>query len=540
MCFNVLILPWQEMVDLAEKVRLTKSAINNSRQHRIELLRAQYPFSALYRRMGFIIALQWNSLDEMVRRIQLRFTSVQDFDSAFALLHSIGCPLSSPVPVGTSRPSSAASSTNRPGSNENLHSSTHRPSLSSLQSRPQTSFDQHNLTTSDLPHNYHHPHTSSPSFYTASEQLQRSFSSPFTPAARPTTPYRPSSELFPINENPEMNSDKVTTASAFRPSFDRLEVPSFTAPQSDPVMSHTSMTPTTSRFIGDFLPPKSRDRPSTAAPTTFSNLVQFENDLADMVLPPKRELPAGMRRTSSSVKSSANPGSRDGPLSRPSTATAQQNQPQFSSPFSTGIRPPQPELSSRPSSTGGLPPLPEPTFATNNEADKIPRTAMTAENVRAARQEGRPSTAAGTMQKPTAPAKRPATGKKVPARPSTALPHASANMGSSSPVRRIAAELDVVDLDADIALPETSSHAQSHLNAQLKETFSKASAALSDPSSVTMQGDDKENLANYAALGYDQRMNIIENMLIASVEDENFIKLSQDVFGCWQRIGLDM
>lgn len=57
----------KELVDLSEKVESTKSAIADARRLRIELRRAQYPFSALYRRMNSVIALQYRAPDHMVR-----------------------------------------------------------------------------------------------------------------------------------------------------------------------------------------------------------------------------------------------------------------------------------------------------------------------------------------------------------------------------------------------------------------------------------------------------------------------------------------
>jgi hypothetical protein len=67
---------FKEDFDLAEKVLCTNSAIENARRHRIELRRGQYPFSALYRRMNSVIALQYQAPDHMVCVIFLFSTLV--------------------------------------------------------------------------------------------------------------------------------------------------------------------------------------------------------------------------------------------------------------------------------------------------------------------------------------------------------------------------------------------------------------------------------------------------------------------------------
>jgi hypothetical protein len=319
--------------------------------------------------------------------------------------------------------------------------------------------------------------------------------------------------------------------------------------RSDPIVYNNSIVPVTSKHVGDFLPPKTSSisrRPIVPVQpaAVVSNLVQFENELAEMnlMIPPRREYSFG--RKSSSLKSTADPPSRDSPSSRPSTALPPR--PLASRP-STGIVPsPEPSRdNSRPST--GLPPLPLPTFAENGAiADQVCAIALHASDKTAINQTARPSTSAGTLQKSVISSKR-APSKKAAARPSTAAAQISAAKLTSS-ARKNAPLATLPDFDTTIqgsssdtlhTAPSSKSNNQPKRDAQLQSSLFQAAEALSDPSSVTVQGDHKDSLASYATLPYDERMRIIENMLISAVGDENFVKLCQDVSGCWQRIGID-
>ncbi|KAL9611700.1 MAG: hypothetical protein Q9167_003662 [Letrouitia subvulpina] len=50
--------------------------------------------------------------------------------------------------------------------------------------------------------------------------------------------------------------------------------------------------------------------------------------------------------------------------------------------------------------------------------------------------------------------------------------------------------------------------------------------------------DDREQLARFSALPDDERLKVIDDMIVQNLDDENFIKLVEDVERCWKRIGL--
>jgi hypothetical protein len=83
---------------------------------------------------------------------------------------------------------------------------------------------------------------------------------------------------------------------------------------------------------------------------------------------------------------------------------------------------------------------------------------------------------------------------------------------------------------------------QSNPNAlPLDKTLERSLARINTTFSNTpeMVEANKENLASYANMNHADRMPVIQNMIIASVSDENFAVLVEDVYGCWQRIGFD-
>lgn len=50
--------------------------------------------------------------------------------------------------------------------------------------------------------------------------------------------------------------------------------------------------------------------------------------------------------------------------------------------------------------------------------------------------------------------------------------------------------------------------------------------------------DDSEKLAKFSALPDDERLKVIDNMIMQCLDDENFVKLVEDVEKSWKRIGL--
>ena len=73
------------------------------------------------------------------------------------------------------------------------------------------------------------------------------------------------------------------------------------------------------------------------------------------------------------------------------------------------------------------------------------------------------------------------------------------------------------------------------IHAALGRIGTAMTAALSAGSA---RSADQDALAGYAALNYEERMAVLEKLILDGVNDENFITLCEDVQGCWQRIGL--
>ncbi|KAF2098186.1 hypothetical protein NA57DRAFT_57352 [Rhizodiscina lignyota] len=104
-----------EHVDIVDRVQQSKQAIADSKKWNVQLRSEQLPTSALHRRVACTIALRYTAADgNSVRRIQLKFASINDFDTALSYFERIGCPLiaSAPPSEGTassvdSRPSTS-------------------------------------------------------------------------------------------------------------------------------------------------------------------------------------------------------------------------------------------------------------------------------------------------------------------------------------------------------------------------------------------------------------------------------------------------
>lgn len=51
-------------------------------------------------------------------------------------------------------------------------------------------------------------------------------------------------------------------------------------------------------------------------------------------------------------------------------------------------------------------------------------------------------------------------------------------------------------------------------------------------------GTKNDQLAAYVAQTEEKRLEVIDEMLCECLDDENFVKLAEDVCGSWRRIGL--
>lgn len=521
--------------------------------------------------------------------MQLKFTSVQDFDTALAILEDVGCHLHNSAPAGEAgstappRPSTASLALARITEQRVTDGLSQRPSSASSRSFhvPRNASDERNdesyqSQSRDTFEEPHRPYTASSDHFPTSQHIYRSYTSSFVPTSQNVHSFRPSTPLTPIRENePSIYSDPVlqnigaidvrsrridplTPRSAMALS----EGHNFST-QSDPIRpsstadSRTALTGS-SRF---FTTPISHQRPSTA-PFPGSSVV--EGDITFMI-PPRRELP--FKRPGSS---------RDG------------------------------SSSSRPSTAADMRPLPTPTFersSSSNMADALdstlsPSKAHADEILKSALEDKlapksapkrRASTAKESPRKAPAPARRPSAkppsgaGSAKGASVSAAEASSSAFRSSSPPRPRTALTEDSITSHDATALqlsarhdptPPTSSHfhysdnetshhfqavappdihlsnvvqQQSyvpmtqanpnalHLDETLERSLARINSTLSNaPGAIEA---NKENLAAYANLNHADRMSVVENMIITCVSDENFAVLAEDVYGCWQRIG---
>jgi hypothetical protein len=201
----------------------------------------------------------------------------------------------------------------------------------------------------------------------------------------------------------------------------------------------------------------------------------------------------------------------------------------------------------RPGSSADFPSLPKPSFinpplietgSTAVKADLLDRVADPFGETRpASKKPG--SRPASSAMRPVSPSKKAVTKKpstplvaidfkpkKAPAtnaatdRPSTAASYSSAmiKVSGSTPIT------------SDSVLGSTSP------SKDVRDALSQIDAAM--PAAVNTKSSEKEALSNYAEMSYDERMKVLEKLIIEGVEDESFVTLCEDVYGCWQRIGL--
>ncbi|TID20761.1 hypothetical protein E2P81_ATG05389 [Venturia nashicola] len=572
-------------LDLIEKVRECNAAVKHALEVNVQLKADQLPTSALYRRMSSTIALRYTLSDSKVRRIQFKFTSVQDFDTALAILEDVGCHVYNSAPAGEPgstappRPNSASSALARISEQRITESLSQRPSSPSSWSfhAPRnasvgTNDESHQSQSRDA-FEEQRPYTSSSEHFPTSQHVYRSYTSSFIPSSQNVHSFRPSTPLTPIRENePSIYSDPVlqnigaidTRSRRIDPMRPRSamslgEGHNFST-QSDPIRpsSTADSRPALTGSSRFFTTPISNQRPSTA-PLSGSSGV--EGDLTFMI-PPRRELP--FKRPGSS---------RDGSSSsRPSTAA--------------DVRPlPTPtfEMSSSSNMADALNSTLSPSKA---HADQILKSALEEKLAPKSAPKRRASSSKENPRKAPAPTRRPSA-KPPSIAGSTKGPSASAveasslAFRSSSPPRpRTALTEDSIDAtDLQLAsrhdpTPSASSHfhnsdnessrhfqaiappdvhlstavqQQSHvpvaqvgpnalpLDKTLERSLARINSSLSTATEVMEV--NKENLAVYAKLNHADRMSVVENMIISCVSDENFAVLAEDVYGCWQRIG---
>ena len=79
------------------------------------------------------------------------------------------------------------------------------------------------------------------------------------------------------------------------------------------------------------------------------------------------------------------------------------------------------------------------------------------------------------------------------------------------------------------------------LSTDIENAFSNVNttmAGIVPTTALSMPASDRVTLANYAAKPFDERMDVLQQMIIEGIQDDNFVTLCEDVSACWQRIGL--
>ena len=107
--------------------------------------------------------------------------------------------------------------------------------------------------------------------------------------------------------------------------------------------------------------------------------------------------------------------------------------------------------------------------------------------------------------------------------------------------------------DSDSSRGSTKQHLSAHSDLQYSSivgpSTSNATADLSETAyldriiariSAEATSGDAGNLAVYATLPADERRTVINDWMMQHIEDDDFLMLCQDVWGCWRRIGLGL
>ena len=215
-------------------------------------------------------------------------------------------------------------------------------------------------------------------------------------------------------------------------------------------------------------------------------------------IPPRRELPFKRPGSRASLTS------RDGAANRPATSN---------------------------SIVDYLPELPQPNFInpplieSTDMTKKRTMPTKKSEDARPAnKQATRPASSAKkqTTRRPATPAAKKSAAARAADRPLTALSTSSANIKASD------STLPTSDTLIDPASPILDVRSALH-------RVDKAMAGLT--AADTGRTEEQDALAGYADMAYNERMAVLEKMIVEMVDNENFITLCEDVQSCWQRIG---
>ncbi|USP81589.1 uncharacterized protein yc1106_08863 [Curvularia clavata] len=456
------------------RVREGEELIRQMQGRGVQMQADQLPISAIVRTP--LLAIRWQLPSHKVRRIQVKFKSDKDFDTAFNRLHQIGLRMSEhgstsnpsrgPAPTPSAQPGQkAATSPEQPASSTAIGSSLSCPPsrLAEISSRPHTAFDA---------------------------------PAPFKPQLHEAAHSRPSSALFGSNRGDAFIS--ASFSGPLNPPVVFPRPPSATADILGPNYNNAS-SPKQHISTVEVAPPVFTDRPETA--------MLLDRPGTSEMLPPRRELP--FQRLSSSGSDTGR--SSDRPL------TGTMGPPAL--PRSAVQRP----GSSRSSRTKDieLPPLPQPTVINKSDSE-MQQTPRTPNQDPCSFQRIKTSPAIRLENEPlfSALSSFPLTSKES-SPPALTSPQTH-NMPGSKAENLQGSMLE--HRHHSLAIPGAS---HPILNAP-------------GASSSTIGTDDADRLAAYATQTDEGRRAALNEFIFRHLENEDFLILVEDMETAWARVALGM
>ncbi|KAF2139376.1 uncharacterized protein K452DRAFT_360606 [Aplosporella prunicola CBS 121167] len=305
-----------EHVSIHDLINSSKEFIATAKRSGIEVRAEQLPISLLVRCP--LLAIRYNRPDGQIRRLQLKFCSDTDFQTAHTLFSDLGCYI-------TDKPSQG-------------------PTVAGSNSRPNSSYYVTPQPSSSPPR----VHTSHPLVSESRLSTEQFLAQPFF---RPTSLPQQGifTDAFESNHfHQERSMDRQTDGLTRFPATGPLFFNTSSHPQRPSTESLTMQAQPVSRQL-DTISEIENTRPSTAP-------VNREYDLLSMI-PPRRELP--FLRPASAPKSSVTQKHTQG-ANRPSSSTTELQKSRSNSLRRAALQ--------NTGSTANLAPLPPPNFATESSA----------------------------------------------------------------------------------------------------------------------------------------------------------------------------
>ena len=518
------------MVDIGEKARTSNTVVDSTRRIGVYLRNGDIPCSALHRRTACTIAIRYNLpgayvrvevfdacpllfanlANVKIRRLQLKLTSLQDFDAVLTILKTSGVTLIDSTPPTAVRGSRTADIAAKGSTTGHSALPVGQAIVTHSGFKGRSSSSDNYVTASEDVGPINPPHIRMRSDDPSSETLVPSPSErpPSWPLDRPITS---GSARYPLS----VQQHRPSTALPRIDEHENAPGPASTGPSD---LAYPHLRPSTALTTGNS---HQQNLAVHSEPTIYS----FRNQRHDFSREPhstlwgKAQGMAGSNQCDSRLFSSHILNTMNHPQ-RPSTAGFSQIQndlttmipPRRELPFkrsSTAFRRRNQEsTSSEPStSTIDLPPLPKPNFIGKNTSSSAqPSRTKTVHTRPVSRRDG-----LGKGNK----------SKLDRVRPST-------NHGTQTESAQFAV-LPTVSASPPSAAPNPTS--DESLSASPKDVPERIRQYLDH---------ERESLACYATLPNEERMKILDGQIIPLIGDESFAQLCEDLTPCWQRIGLEI